>query len=135
MEEPDVGRCVWMEDEPDMFDLRCNLVEDLQPFATNRVLVIGESSGVTPGLFKTGYKATADRVADKHEDDGYAAGFLPQNLRYLVAAAYDHVRHLADQFFCERPRLFGATASQAIVDPNIIALDPPQPPEALAQRR
>src|SRR5437763_12807665 len=73
---PTLGR-VRMEDESDLFDLRCNLPEYLQPFAAYGVLEIGESSGVAAGLSQTGDEATADRVADKHEDDRYAAGFLP----------------------------------------------------------
>src|SRR5580692_3458616 len=113
-----------MEDEPGTVDLRCNLVEYLEPLTADRVLVIGETSGVTAGPFYAGGEATPDWVADKHEHDRYAAGFMQQNFSYLIATAYDHVRGHADQFSCERPRSFRTPASQAIVDLDVMALDP-----------
>ena len=125
MEEPDIRRCFWMIDEADTFNLRRNLMEYLQPFAANRVLVIRKSSGVTAGLFKTGGKATPDRVANKYEDYWYAARFLQQDLRNLVTAAYNHVGSHADQFSCERTRFLRSPASQVIIDPDVVALDPP----------
>jgi hypothetical protein len=65
-----------MVDEPDTFELRCDLMEYLQPFTADGVLVIGETCGVTAWPFNAGGEATPDRVADKHEYDGYAGGFL-----------------------------------------------------------
>src|SRR4051812_14940647 len=79
-EEPDVGRCIRMEDKPDAFDLRCNLVQYLEPLTTDRVLVIGETRGVPAGPFDAGRKATADWITDKHEYDGYAASLMQQDV-------------------------------------------------------
>src|SRR5438045_1812516 len=73
MGEPDIGWCVWMVDERDAFDWRCNLMEYLQPFTADGILVIGETSRVTAWPFNAGGEATSDRVADKHEYNGYAA--------------------------------------------------------------
>jgi hypothetical protein len=81
VEEADVGRCVWIEDESGASGAGCDLFEQLKPFAPDRILKIGESREVPAGARQACDESTADRIADKDEYDRYGARFLLKNPR------------------------------------------------------
>jgi hypothetical protein len=134
VEETDIGGRVRIENESDAPGIGSDLFEQLEPFASNRVLKIGESRQVLTGTRQAHHEAATDRVADKRKYDRYRARFLLHDPRHLISTGYDHVGRHADQFSCKDASLVGIAASPTIVGLDIAPLDPAEVVKALAQR-
>src|SRR6266481_7782039 len=125
------GRCVRVKDDGDPRDPRRNLLEQLQPFRIQRRIRRAEPGYVAAGPCEALNKALPDGIAHAHEDDRYRGRLLPQRRDHRRALCEDCVLRQPDQ--CCRIGLEESwiACSKAIIDPDILTLNPPETPQCL----
>ena len=135
VEQWGVRRGVRVEDDGDPRDTRRDLLEQLEPFSHQRRVVGAEPRDVAAGSREALNKAQPDGIGHEYENDRYRARLLPQRRDRRRGACENCVRRQADQFCrigLEESRI---ARGKAVVDPDILALDPPETPERLRKGR
>src|SRR3954464_657681 len=87
-----------MENQRHPLDLRCNLVQQGEPFASDRGLVSGHSGDVAAWSRKTCNNAAPDRVGDAYEHCRYLDRGLPQRLCSTRIRGHDDIRRFINEF-------------------------------------
>src|SRR5262245_46871359 len=114
---------------------RCDLLEQLQPFAGQAVFVIEKTSNIAARSRQALDEACADGIGDIHEHDRHGAGRALQLSRGRGATGQDNVRRERDQFRRESANAVGIARTPAILDPHVAAVDPAQLLQSLLERR
>ncbi len=116
-------------------DARRDLLEQLEPFATDYKFELHESGRVAVRPRQIRDQAAADRIGDLDENNRHGAGDLLQRLHAGAANGDDHVGDERDQF----PRVFPVLACIAgaptILDADVGIIGPAQLLQPLLERR
>ena len=89
-------------------------------------VVNAEPRDVAAGSREALHKALTDRIGHSYENDRYGACLLPQRRDRRRVACKNCVRRQGDQFRCIGLEERRIARSKAIVDPDILTLDPAQ---------
>jgi hypothetical protein len=124
---------VRVEDDGDPGDAWRDLLEQLQPFSVYRRVGHTKPCDIAAGPREALNKALADGIAHVYENDRYRACLLAQGPDSRRAVCQNCVRCQPDQFcrvgFVVRPIARG----KAVVDPDILPLDPPETFQCLSK--
>src|SRR6516165_7911245 len=114
---------------------RCDLPEQLQPFAAETVLELHEAGGVAARAGQTVDQAGTDRIGDAHEHDRQGARSPLQRRHALGATGQHDIRGERDQFRRVLALVFDIVLAPARVDPRVATLAPAQLLQDLLERR
>src|SRR5438874_2349978 len=122
------GGGVRVEDDGNPRDSRRDLLEQLQPFFENRRIVGAEPGDVAAGSREVLNNAQSNRIGHQNENDRYRASLLSQCCNWQNGVSENGVRRQADQFCGVGLEESWIANGEAVVDPDILTLDPPQTP-------
>ena len=100
---------------------RRDLLEQLQPFPTQRIFVEGKARGVAARPRQAIDKAGADRIGDTHEHNRHGAGRLQQRPNDRRTSGHDDVGRERGQFRRVLANVVGIGRGPADVDPHVAA--------------
>jgi len=127
VEQCGLRRGLRVKDHGDPRDARRDLLEQLKPFSHHRRVIGAESRDVAAGPREALNKPQPDRIDHEYENDRYAR-LLPQRRDRGRGGCKNCVRRQADKF-CRVGFEEGWVArGEAVVGPDILALDPPEAP-------
>ena len=135
VEQWGVRRGVRVEDDGDPRDTWRDLLEQLEPFSHHRRVNGAEPGDVAAGPREALNKAQPDGIAHEYENDRYRARLLLQRRDRRRGACENCVRRQADQFCRIGLEESWIARGKAVVDPDILTLDPPETPQRLHKGR
>ena len=107
-------------------DARRDLLEQLEPFATDCKLELHESGHVAARSRQTRDQAAADRIGDLDENNRHSAGYFLQGFHAAAANGDDHVRRKRHQFRGVFPVLACIAGAPTILDADVDIMGPAQ---------
>src|SRR5215469_2527757 len=99
-----------------MFEVRCDLHEQLEPFRSNGWFQVAESREVAARMRKAINNTLSHRFGDDREYDGDGAGRLFQRLCGRGAGAYDHIWCKSENVPSRALRPFDVKDTPVVVD-------------------
>src|SRR6185312_6491533 len=114
---------------------RCDLLEQFQPFPSHSGLIKGEAGNVAAWTSEARDEATGNRVGYVRDHDGNCMRLADKRASHGRGHTEDCVGSQIDQLFCECLHLIRIIAGPAKLDPEIVALRPPQLRERGAEYR
>jgi hypothetical protein len=113
---------------------RRNLLEQLQPLASQGGLETCESGDVPARSRVVRNKAASDRIGHVHEHNRERASFPQQCGDHGSVLANDNIGPSIDQLLCKSSCLIGTTGGPTNVDLDIAAVRPTQLSEPIQER-
>jgi hypothetical protein len=112
-----------------------NLLEQLQPFSTDRAFEVGEARDVPPWSREALHEPRFDGLDDIHEHDRNGAGLALERQSRRRGAPDQHIRPKPDQLLGESLGALDVAAGPTKFDVNVPTLDPAQLGQALPKSR
>ena len=110
-------------------------MHQLKPFADQRSLKIDESGDVAAWTCQARDESAADRIGYARKHNRYRVGLRLQRGSGGSSTGENHFRVQADQFLRKHLHALDVASAPAIVDMDVVTLDPTQLIEPLAERR
>src|SRR5262249_37592934 len=107
-------------------DVRRDLLEQLEPFATDYKSELHESGRLAVRPRQTCNQAAADRIGDLDKNDRHSAGYFKQGFHAAAANGDDHVRRKPPQFRGVFPILARLAGAPTILDADVDIVGPAQ---------
>src|SRR5262249_3769278 len=114
----------WVVDDDNTRHGRCDLLEQLQPFGSDRKLEEGEPSDIAPGMRKAGHKRGADRISNLGEYGWDGASLPLDGGQGGAGSSKDHFRLQCHELGSIGPPPAGIAGTPTVVDLDIEALGP-----------
>src|SRR4029078_8047536 len=120
-------------DESPRESVRRNLLENAEPFPSDRRLEIMKAGNIAAGMGKAADVSAPHRLAHPRKHDRNRAGFFQQRRQRWVRRDEEHIWLAGDQFGRRLLRALDTFPRKPIFDLDVLSFDPAEIAQAIAE--